>query len=172
MTAKKNSAKQPRLDRYGKLWCRFFEPLILLETLGKTRGQSSLRSQDYRPSRRLLDSLAYICDREKGGATTSAIALEDQEKCYCFKFACNDTSKADSTVKFLIRTLEEAKSIVKGKQDQGSDEVDAFIENCVNFSRKRITKERKLLLRAIKSCEEKLSKGLRWLKHSQWQIKA
>jgi hypothetical protein len=65
---------------------RFYEPLVLQHILDPTRG-SHIRWEplgsldesevdDCKLRRSFVDSLAYICDFQKGGATVTAIALE------------------------------------------------------------------------------------------------
>src|ERR1700761_7222066 len=93
------SPSKPRLDQHKRQLSRFYEPLILLFTLGSTRGEhrcdttperlyaSELSIKDLR--RRFLSELAYICDYDKGGETVAAIGLQSTPQCYVFWVAAN-----------------------------------------------------------------------------------
>ena len=79
------SPNPPRLDPQQRQLSRFHEPLVLLFTLGRTRGERTcgvsaredlahLPIQDVR--RTFLSDLAYMCDYDKGGKTVTAIGLQ------------------------------------------------------------------------------------------------
>ena len=98
----------------GKLMRRFYEPLILQHVLGPTRGdriqcepldtldESELDNWNLRRS--FLDRLAYICDFKKGGATVTAIALEQRPAGVVFWVVANENVKGN-VVKALEKIL-------------------------------------------------------------------
>jgi len=98
----------------GKLMRRFYEPLILQHVLGPTRGdhiqcepldsldESELDNCNLRRS--FLNRLAYICDFKKGGATVTAIALEQRPAGVVFWIVANENVK-DKVVKALEEIL-------------------------------------------------------------------
>jgi hypothetical protein len=99
-----------------KLMMRFYEPLVLQHVLGPTRGdriqcepldsldESELDNWNLRHS--FLNYLAYICDFKKGGATVTAIALEQRPAAVVFWVVSNENVKDK-----VVKTLEE---ILKG----------------------------------------------------------
>ena len=97
-----------------KLMMRFYEPLVLQHVLGPTRGdriqcepldnldESELDNWNLRRS--FLNQLAYICDFEKGGATVTAIALEQRPTGVVFWVVANENVK-EKVVKALGKIL-------------------------------------------------------------------
>ncbi|KAK1143894.1 hypothetical protein N8T08_006009 [Aspergillus melleus] len=147
----------PRLDPYTRLLSRFYEPLFLLAALGQTRGEHTPKPPDlgleHTQRRRFLRNLAYICDFQKGGASCTAIGLEDDATCYRFWVACN---RADDQV---LGFLSVALSHLKDFSDENSEdaEVDktktlAFVKFCLSFAESRIKNEIQLLYKAINEC--------------------
>ena len=96
-------SKRPRLNKHNRLLSRFYEPLVLLRTLGQTRGQhSSLSSSsgtETSARRQFLNDLAFICDYEKGGDTVTAIAVQHLPEHAVFWLAAN-TNHAVKVLKF------------------------------------------------------------------------
>ena len=97
-----------------KLMMRFYEPLVLQHVLGPTRGDriqceplDSLDESDlgnWNLRRSFLNHLAYICDFKKGGATVTAIALEQRPAGVVFWVVANENVK-DKVVKALKKIL-------------------------------------------------------------------
>jgi len=96
-----------------KLMMRFYEPLVLQHVLGPTRGDriqceplDSLDESelDSNLRRSFLNYLAYICDFKKGGATVTAIALEQRPAGVVFWVVANENIK-DKVVKALKEIL-------------------------------------------------------------------
>ncbi|KAI1134739.1 hypothetical protein F5Y05DRAFT_421917 [Hypoxylon sp. FL0543] len=154
----------PRKDKYLKLLCRFYEPLILLAALGKTRGTHTSSPQDTSTTqskrRRLLRNLAYLCDYEKGGETTSAIGLEENDERFVFWVASNATRPRtrQNIVEFLQRALKQVRAIIASQDGARSKEElkEQFITKCIEFAEPRVKKEAKLLSNAIGKCEKHL----------------
>ncbi|KAI0126794.1 hypothetical protein BJ170DRAFT_596365 [Xylariales sp. AK1849] len=162
----------PRLDPYSRLINRFFEPLILLEALGVTRGDHTrIPHKSGTPGftrRRLLDNLAYLCDNDKGGPTTTAIGLEERQDCFKFWVASNRAS--EKTILFMNSVLSDLRKLFAVEADQREYEEEQFVHSCIRFSRIRILKEGKLLAKSIASCKDHLSKegGPRALQLRSW----
>ena len=109
-------ARNALLDRFNRLnprerqLSRFYEPLVLLYTLGSTRGEHTaaalppdeniceLPLKELR--RRFLNELAYVCDYNKGGDTVTAIGLESTPQRYVFWVGAN-TSPQKRIVPFV-----------------------------------------------------------------------
>ncbi|KAL2871437.1 nucleic acid/nucleotide deaminase domain-containing protein [Aspergillus lucknowensis] len=167
----------PRLNPYHRLLARFYEPLFLLKALGETRGGHSnelpSRDADQERKRTFLKNLAYVCDFEKGGETTTAIALEELPDCYRFWVASN--KGAEELVDFLnkvLNTLRRAGS--SASLDPQAIERN-LVQDCVDFASRRIAKERKFLQREAEKCIASLIKPrseaaeelCRWLEHAR-----
>ncbi|KAI0110661.1 hypothetical protein F4776DRAFT_362689 [Hypoxylon sp. NC0597] len=162
----------PRKDKYLKLLCRFYEPLVLLAALGKTRGTHTSNPQDTSTTqskrRRLLRNLSYLCDYEKGGETTSSIGLEENEHYFIFWVASNATRPrtGHNIAEFLRRTFTRIRSIIiLGETERGHAEQE-FITKCIEFAEPRVKKEIKLLSKAIEKCEKHLD-GTKFVQDSR-----
>ncbi|OTA88869.1 hypothetical protein M434DRAFT_34660 [Hypoxylon sp. CO27-5] len=162
----------PRKDKYLRLLCRFYEPLVLLAALGKTRGTHTSNPQDTSTTqskrRRLLRNLSYLCDYEKGGETTSSIGLEENEHYFIFWLASNATRPrtCHNIVEFLQRTFAQIHSMItSGENGRGHAEHE-FIDKCIEFAKSRVRKEIKLLSKAIEKCEKHLD-GTKIIQDSQ-----
>ncbi|KAI1855704.1 hypothetical protein JX266_000569 [Neoarthrinium moseri] len=158
--APQGTVGRPRLGQYPKLIARFFEPLILLHVLGATRGDHTPiphnpKSPEF-SRRRLLDNLAYLCDFDKGGPTTTALGLEERHDCFKFWIASNrPTTK---TLKFMSNAIESLKALFNATPIKREEAIEEFTEACIAFAKTRIIKEAKLLYRAIAVCSDHLSK--------------
>ncbi|RYP41094.1 hypothetical protein DL767_001255 [Monosporascus sp. MG133] len=152
-------SKTPRTDPYARLLHRFFEALILLHVLGQTRGKhdtypgDAFTSQEKR--RRLLCNLAYLCDYDKGGPTTSAIGIEDGPDQFIFWVASNANGASSKILEFLRTTLVEAKTIIRLDGDRRLALEDNFTRRCIGFAKHRVKKEAKMLWRAMDEAGEK-----------------
>jgi len=115
----------PTPDKSTKLMKRFYEPLVLQHILDPTRGdhiqcepldtQDESELGDCKLRRSFVDSLAYICDFDKGGATVTAIALEKRPAGVVFWVAANESVNGR-----VVLSLEE---ILKGLVGLGLDGV-------------------------------------------------
>ena len=113
-----------------KLMMRFYEPLVLQHVLGPTRGDriqcEPLDSPDESNLRRsFLNHLAYICDFRKGGATVTAIALEQRPAGVVFWVVANENVK-DKVVKALKKILNGLAGL-----DDTTDEQTATVEESI-----------------------------------------
>lgn len=129
-----------------KLLKRFYEPLVLLSILGRNRGEHLNEEgfevledptvlDNYKLRRSFVRNLAYLCDHQKGGDPTTAIALQQLPQNIVYWFASNRTPLNDTAEIFLRGTLKTLVGL-KGTDVQHVKE-DIFL-NAVNFSSKRI----------------------------------
>lgn len=149
-----------------KLIRRFYEPLILLHTLGEVRGgaessepsrrssSSALSSRDRR--RQFLDALTFVCDYEKGGDTVAAIGLESTPQCHTFWIAANTCPKK-KMVSFVQSLLENFKRM--DFLQLGLDEGTTLVaKQCLRFGEKRIKATFQLLQKQIEKCRRLASR--------------
>ncbi|KAI0382517.1 hypothetical protein F5Y04DRAFT_252850 [Hypomontagnella monticulosa] len=156
----KSPRGKPRTDPYSRLLYRFYEPLILLRALGQTRGKHTSSPQDASPTesrrRRLLRNLSYLCDYEKGGETTSAIGLEENEQCFVFWVSSNANRSRSKIVQFLESRLTEVPHISMLENEQRNVAETKFIRTCIKFAEHRVKKEKTMLSKAIEKCKRYL----------------
>jgi hypothetical protein len=158
-----------RRDPQQRLLCRFYEPLILLLTLGKTRDNHTLsdlpRSSDFlkwplKFLRRLfLHELAFVCDYKKGGDTVAAIGLETTPEKKIFWIAAN-SCPAQKIVPFLRQLLARLKTIADNPANtkEGVEEVvEEIAKSCIEFGTHRIKAYRKFLGTHTAKCLSDLS---------------
>lgn len=142
-----------------KLLRRFYEALALLTVFGPNRGDyqdeeelepleepSSLNNEKLRRS--FVKSLAYLCEYEKGGAQTTAIALQQTPQGVVYWFASNQViGRKDTVHDFLHTTLRGLSSITTDHVAQA--ETDLFAR-AVAFSAKKIKTYIRFLRPSIK----------------------
>ncbi|KAI1813515.1 hypothetical protein GGS20DRAFT_586459 [Poronia punctata] len=153
--------------KYFKLWRRFYEPLILLFTLGPTRGPHS-SAGDKPHLHRFLDNVAYICDFQKGGETTSAVAIENTPERFIFWLASNSPKQSRISRPFLITVLQDVRKIVESPHEQTRLKQELLIKT-VEYARARVKKELALLKAEMRSCEKFLTEPtdtaiVKWLR--------
>ncbi|KAI1499253.1 hypothetical protein F5X99DRAFT_420058 [Biscogniauxia marginata] len=160
--ATNHTTNQQRRGPYLKLISRFYEPLILLTALGKTRGAHISAPYDPTPfhskRRRLLRNLSYLCDYDKGGDTTCSIGLEERPECFNFWVASNKASSGGRIIQFLQSTLVDVQRIIVLEERERFHEEEAFIRKCIEFARPRVNKEIRLFLRYAKRCKKYLDR--------------
>jgi len=136
---------KPKLSR------RFYEALVLLAVLGQNRGdridEESFESEDD-PSgldikqlrRSFIRHLAYLCDYEKGGDQTTAIALEQTPQRITYWFASNKCPGPASGTKDKAKVfLEDILESAAGVQGSRVSEVESdLFEKSTLFSSRRI----------------------------------
>lgn len=145
-----------------KLLHRFYEPLVLLYVLDRTQGDHILRQDPERlPSgeisleelqRRLLDSLSYVCDFDKGGDTITAIAAAAPLTYYV---ASNDNS-VEEVVPFLRSLLMQLGELYDFDPQRLSEPESSILKYCVEFSEKRVKTYWKLLRDSLAKCRKDL----------------
>ncbi|KAI0101806.1 hypothetical protein GGR51DRAFT_528564 [Nemania sp. FL0031] len=137
--------------KYFQLWRRFYEPLVILKILGHTRGEHS-PSTPQSPVHRFLDNLAYLCDHDKGGSTTSAIGLENAPERFNFWIASNDPKQSAKSALFLTFILQDVRKIADLPAADRASLQGKLIRRCIEFAKLRVKKEAKLLAREITKC--------------------
>ena len=150
---------RPRFDPYHKVLSRFYEPLVLLQLLGKSRGNHQPKPHDLNAGQALrrdfLRNLSYICDFEKGGDTCTAIGLADLGACYRLYVASN---KGQAKIaEFLTAVLGLLHDLYKLRGPEQAQKEAEFVNFCVDFAEKRVRKEKNCLFRAVDACSRKLS---------------
>jgi hypothetical protein len=141
------------------LFHRFYEPLVLLFVLDRTQGDHLSRQDPERlPSgefslpelrRRLLDSLAYVCDFDKGGDTTTAIAAAPTPLTY---YVASNKNPAEQVVPFLRSLLRQLHELYDYDDQQLSESESSILWHCVKFSEKRVKVYWKQLGDSLKKC--------------------
>jgi hypothetical protein len=138
-----------------KLINRFYEPLVLLKILGQVQGERSpveaFDGTDQSIRRRLLRNMSYVCDYEKGGDTTTAMALSERPELYTFWVASNVkiSKKILNFVENVLRLLKRINGLDSCAPPITSDHL---VKTCVDFAQSRIKKELRLLKLRIKQC--------------------
>jgi hypothetical protein len=141
------SPNAPRLDRAERQLSRFYEPLILMHTLGSVRKEHT-RSEQFSHLRisemsirdarhQFLADLAYVCDYEKGGDTVTAIGLQTTPQGYVYLVAAN-TCPNKKIVPFLKSLLEQLRLISRGEKATSEVSENILTEMCVSFAARRI----------------------------------
>ncbi|KKZ60941.1 hypothetical protein EMCG_04414 [[Emmonsia] crescens] len=147
-------------NKHERLLRRFYEPLVLLHTLGPTRGThtnplslSPTDNSTVRGCRRnFLNELAYVCDYDKGGDTVTAIGLESTPQGSTFWVASN-TSPAAKIIPFLKVLLQTLERIANAPAPSERDAEDVA-KLCVAFGGRRIKKYRSLFARELEGCRK------------------
>ncbi|KAL2845027.1 hypothetical protein BJY01DRAFT_263715 [Aspergillus pseudoustus] len=157
--AKPKTVGPPRLDPYHRLLSRFYEPLVLLQLLGKSGGNPTPRPLGLdaaQATRRMfLQNLSFICDYNRGGETCTAIALESTETCYRF-WAASYKGK-EKIPQFLKVALDFLRDIDCSSETELANKTADFSRRCIEFATKRIDKEKRCLFAAIHCCRKTLS---------------
>ncbi|KAF6831253.1 hypothetical protein CMUS01_07412 [Colletotrichum musicola] len=153
-------ARTPRMDPYFRLLARFYEALVLLALLRPVVGPhvvSQLDRSNLKDTRRfLLKNLAFLCDYDKGGDTTTAIAVEDREDCYVFWVATNEGFK-DKVTQFLGDIIDRVKSAAGLPNER--DAVERALAVSAQFAHSRIKKEAAILRNAAIRCSSFLGEA-------------
>ncbi|KAI0875380.1 hypothetical protein GGS24DRAFT_455472 [Hypoxylon argillaceum] len=137
--------------KYFQLWRRFYEPLVILKILGTTRGEHSLPLSQS-PVHRFLDNLAYLCDHDKGGSTTSAVGLENAPEQFNLWIASNDPKQSAKSALFLTFILQDIRKIADAPDADKESLQGKLIRRCIEFAKQRVKKEAKLLTREAARC--------------------
>lgn len=147
----------PRLDKYDALVRRLFEILMLSDIIKKVHESHSIVSHDLSSiagvRRRFLKNLAFICDYDKGGPTTSTVAVEERIDC-CVIWVSSNEGAGPAVVKFLESGLSRLRQISSstGEENGTPKHEAALAKHCASFASRRVRKEWKLLTRSAKKC--------------------
>ncbi|KAH7232233.1 uncharacterized protein BKA55DRAFT_598243 [Fusarium redolens] len=153
----------PRLDKYMRILSRLFEFLALFHILKRANGPHTAVSQppaDLQSARRrFLSSLCFFCDYQKGGKTTTSIALESRGNGVVFWVAAN-VSPNDGVVAFLSTVLEDLRREPTSTETDRQTLIAMLTFSSIQFAAPRLRKERGLLERAARFCENYLTANL------------
>jgi hypothetical protein len=152
--------RKPVRPQEMKIIHRFYEPLVLLFTLDRTRGDrlseptlTDMASLSIEEARRtFLKALADACDYDKGGDTVTSIGLEQIPEANVFWVASNK-SPADKIAPFLERLLGQ---LTGGWTDETILEGD-IRQTCIEFATPRIKTYRRLIERVMEVVRCKLT---------------
>jgi len=164
-SGKERHSNAPRLDAHSRVLSRFYEPLILLYTLGRTRGEhrpasfpavSNLSNWPIKYLRRMfLQELAYLCDYATGGDSVTAIGMEKKPQRRTFWVATNSCA-GTKIVPFLRKLLLQLKTI-DGEQPSSTQVGDQILSNCIQFARLRIKAYADFICKRIEESRESLA---------------
>lgn len=161
------SPNRPRLAPHERQLSRFYEPLVLLYTLGSTRGEHT-RSVPFDATnsahlplkdlkRNFLSDLVYMCDYDKGGDTVTAIGLEFKPQGHIFWVAsnkCPETKIVPFLKSLLIRIRQVAAASIPVPE-----QVEELAAKCINFATPRIKKYKSLLRPLLRRCQHHLTES-------------
>ncbi|KAM5521556.1 hypothetical protein FOXYSP1_15447 [Fusarium oxysporum f. sp. phaseoli] len=153
----------PRLDKYMRILSRLFEFLALFHILKRANGPHTAVSRpptDLQSARRrFLSSLCFFCDYQRGGKTTTSIALESRDNGVVFWIASN-VSPNDSVVAFLSTVLEDLRREPNSTETERETLIAILTVRSIQFAASRLRKERGMLNRATRFCESYLTANL------------
>jgi hypothetical protein len=151
-----SSQKRPQNNR-NKLLHRFYEPLVLLHVLDSIQGDHVPRQrEDSQPPdhtsrtelrRRFLESLAYVCDYDKGGDTVTAIFVSSAPLTYhvASNKSLKETNKVVPFLDSLLKKLRTLRASTLGDERR-------ILEKCVAFSGKRVMEYWRSLQKSLMKC--------------------
>jgi hypothetical protein len=158
------SPNAPRLDPHQRILSRFYEPLILLCTLGRTRGEhrpadfprsADVTSWPLKYVRRLfLNQLAFLCDYDTGGDSVTAISIQHTPQQRIFWIAANicPSKKIAPFVQdrlLLLKYVAESRVAI-------DEAIDPFLAACIDHAKPRIKAYSHFFTRQLKACRENL----------------
>ena len=144
----------------AKLAKRFYEPIVLLKVLNATYDKKPYNAPD--PSSDMAQSpehtfqwfvntLAQLCDSEKGGKTVTAFTVMQYPDGIEYRFTSNQRDTED-----FIRTQDFASSILHILGNMQGCEKQSVISNILrkslSFSRSRVTVEVRILKARAEEC--------------------
>ncbi|KAF2968481.1 hypothetical protein GQX73_g5065 [Xylaria multiplex] len=104
------------------------------------------------PVHRFLDNLAYLCDHDKGGPTTSAVGLENAPDRFNFWVASNEPKKSEKNASFLTSILRDVRITADSPASKQASLREKLIRRSVEFANNRVKKEAKLLTKELPRC--------------------
>lgn len=170
LTSNEQTRKRVPVPVRMKLHRRFYEAIAMLHVLGSNRGErieeeeeENFDSEDEssgpgtcRLRRSFIENLAYLCDYETGGDSTTAIALQHTHQGIVYwvasnsRPACGPDTK-DKTERFLQDILQDLE-VLEGCTQEVREQIEAkLFEKCVAFSATRIATYIKSLKSTINS---------------------
>lgn len=140
---------------------RFYEPLVLLHVLDRSRGEriprctSNADCEIDELRRSFIDSIAYICDYEKGRDTVTAAALQREPVGVTVWLAAN-THVKERTVCFLQGILDGLAVVSVSSQALTEEPLAARI---IDYNKKRLRVYRTFVKQPLSKCLAILRKG-------------
>ena len=136
--------------RYRKVLRRFYEPVLLLNALGETRGAQTkpdFTTDGISPNiqklrRSFVDGIAYICTYEKNPPSVTAVALERKPEGVTVWLAAN-TDISDHVIRFLEGILAKIQRIAdvdgrERRQREGEGILEDLIYRIIAFNVPRL----------------------------------
>ncbi|KAF5684283.1 hypothetical protein FDENT_6788 [Fusarium denticulatum] len=152
----------PRTDKYTRILSRLFEFLALFHILKRANGPHTIPQPptDLQGTRRrFLSSLCFFCDYQKGGKTTTSIALESLDNIVVFWVASN-VSPNDRVIAFLSTVLETLRTEPNSTDTERETLIAMLTARYIQFAAPRLRKERAILDRSMRFCEAYLTDNL------------
>ncbi|KAI1017189.1 hypothetical protein LB505_001983 [Fusarium chuoi] len=152
----------PRLDKYTRILSRLFEFLALFHILKRANGPHTVSQPptDLQSTRRrFLSSLCFFCDYQKGGKTTTSMALESLNNGVVFWIASN-VSPNDRVIAFLSTVLETLRTEPNSTDTERETLIAMLTARYIQFAAPRLRKERAILHRSMRFCEAYLTSNL------------
>ncbi|KAF4436816.1 hypothetical protein FACUT_6165 [Fusarium acutatum] len=152
----------PRLDKYTRILSRLFEFLALFHILKRANGPHTVSQPptDLQSARRrFLSSLCFFCDYQKGGKTTTSMALESLGNGVVFWIASN-VSPNDRVIAFLSTVLETLRIQPNSTETERETLTAMLTARYIQFAAPRLRKERGILHRSTRFCEAYLTTNL------------
>lgn len=162
------SPKGPDRFKHTRLMCRFYEPLVLLYTLGNAEEEyvpDTLPTKEetlYLPPttmrRNFLRDLAYICDYDVGNDTAVAMAMQSLQNRYVLWVASN-TSPSRRITSFLESRLADIKQISAATGTSRSRGMASFVTACIEFAAPQIEGDIACLIAELRRCKQYLTEN-------------
>ena len=155
-----------------KVLRRFYEPLLLLSSLGQIRGErikseasiNTLSPNIHKIRRSFVDGIAYICAYEKGPSRVTAAALEKTPQGITVWLAANEKLEK-KVIQFLENILSDVQHISElndreARQREGERIEEYFTSRIIAFNSSRIlTYYKQVAQKQVPNCLEIISEG-------------
>ena len=154
-----------------KVLRRFYEPLLLLNSLGQIRGpriKSEANSNALSPNihelrRAFVNDIAYICAYEKSPHCVTAVALEKTPQGITVWVAANEKLK-EKVIQFLKSVLSDIQRISKlsdrdSRQREGDRIEEELTSRTIIFNTSRILTYYKQVVEQVPKCVEIIGEG-------------
>ena len=152
-----------------KVLRRFYEPLLLLSSLGQIRGQrikseantNTLSPNVHRLRRVFVDGIAFICAYEKGPHCVTAVALEKTPQGITVWVAANEKLE-EKVIHFLESVLSDIRRISElrdrdSRQREGDRIEEDLMSRIITFNTSRILTYYKQVAQRVPKCLEIIS---------------
>ncbi|KAJ2981829.1 hypothetical protein NQ176_g1782 [Zarea fungicola] len=160
LTLPVNSSRvgRPRLDPYSRLLSRFYEPHLLLFSLGQTQDGHTpypISASEHQEQRReFMRNLAVICDYKKGRSSFTAFAVNFDGQHNVYWLGSRQAQRCARMLNDSLEALLEYATALGQRQD--SLQLD-FLRMCVEHAKERIKAYIIDLEKAVFICIQELS---------------